>query len=162
MPRPSLTRYDIIRSANPRDTRASPQGVVSLPRDDLVRVIRRPYLTIALERVTGIEPATTAWKAVVLPLHHTRIFLIVDLLNRPGRSRSTRRVLLLNLDSLGRKKQLLSLTMRFRFNSPLLNSVAGDKELHVGMEGFEPPASPSRRERADQTAPHSEYTIFCY
>ena len=25
------------------------------------------------KRVTGIEPATTAWKAVVLPLNYTRV-----------------------------------------------------------------------------------------
>ena len=28
---------------------------------------------IRLERVTGIEPVTRAWKARMLPLHHTRI-----------------------------------------------------------------------------------------
>ena len=29
-----------------------------------------------LERVKGIEPSTTAWKAVVLPLNYTRIYYI--------------------------------------------------------------------------------------
>jgi hypothetical protein len=27
-----------------------------------------------MERVMGIEPTTTAWKAVVLPLNYTRLF----------------------------------------------------------------------------------------
>ena len=31
-------------------------------------------LAVAMERVTGIEPALTAWKAEVLPLNHTRKF----------------------------------------------------------------------------------------
>jgi hypothetical protein len=29
-----------------------------------------------MERVKGIEPSSTAWKAVVLPLNYTRIFII--------------------------------------------------------------------------------------
>ena len=29
-----------------------------------------------IERVAGIEPASSAWKAEVLPLYHTRIMLI--------------------------------------------------------------------------------------
>jgi hypothetical protein len=33
----------------------------------------RPILE-KLERVMGIEPTTTAWKAVVLPLNYTRIY----------------------------------------------------------------------------------------
>ena len=28
-----------------------------------------------MERVMGIEPTTTAWKAVVLPLNYTRLFI---------------------------------------------------------------------------------------
>ena len=28
--------------------------------------------SLVMERVTGIEPVTRAWKARVLPLHHTR------------------------------------------------------------------------------------------
>ncbi|CAL7000200.1 protein of unknown function [Lactiplantibacillus plantarum] len=31
------------------------------------------------KRVTGIGPATTAWKAVVLPLNYTRIMDLVGL-----------------------------------------------------------------------------------
>ncbi len=30
-----------------------------------------------MERVMGIEPTTTAWKAVVLPLNYTRVYLIL-------------------------------------------------------------------------------------
>lgn len=30
-------------------------------------------MPFCLKRVTGIEPVTTAWKAVVLPLNYTRI-----------------------------------------------------------------------------------------
>ncbi len=32
------------------------------------------YAQVCMERVMGIEPTTTAWKAVVLPLNYTRIF----------------------------------------------------------------------------------------
>ena len=32
-----------------------------------------PGLLLHLERVTGVEPASSAWKAEVLPLNHTRI-----------------------------------------------------------------------------------------
>ncbi len=31
-----------------------------------------------LERVVGIEPTLSAWKAEVLPLNYTRIFLLVE------------------------------------------------------------------------------------
>ena len=30
-----------------------------------------------LERTTGVEPATTAWEAGMLPLHHIRIYYII-------------------------------------------------------------------------------------
>ena len=33
-------------------------------------------LIFYMERVKGIEPSSTAWKAVVLPLNYTRIFII--------------------------------------------------------------------------------------
>ena len=37
-------------------------------------VFQRFFANCALlERVRGIEPLITAWKAVVLPLHHTRL-----------------------------------------------------------------------------------------
>jgi hypothetical protein len=32
-----------------------------------------------MERVKGIEPSTTAWKAVVLPLNYTRIYEILSI-----------------------------------------------------------------------------------
>ena len=32
-----------------------------------------PGLLLHLERVTGVEPASSAWKAEVLPLNHTRV-----------------------------------------------------------------------------------------
>jgi hypothetical protein len=31
-----------------------------------------------MERVMGIEPTTTAWKAVVLPLNYTRVIITLD------------------------------------------------------------------------------------
>ena len=31
-----------------------------------------------MERVAGIEPASLAWKAKVLPLYHTRIYSYLD------------------------------------------------------------------------------------
>jgi hypothetical protein len=38
-----------------------------------VRSNQLSYRPINMERVMGIEPTTTAWKAVVLPLNYTRI-----------------------------------------------------------------------------------------
>ncbi len=35
-----------------------------------------PMKYIVLERVMGIEPTTSAWKAEVLPLNYTRLFKI--------------------------------------------------------------------------------------
>ena len=50
----------------------------------------RNTLTIAvkaMERVTGIEPVTTAWEAVVLPLNYTRVNIeFSDLLRLHGTS----------------------------------------------------------------------------
>ena len=40
------------------------------------------------ERVTRIELATTAWKAVVLPLNYTRIKQKLNYLNGAGRNRT--------------------------------------------------------------------------
>jgi hypothetical protein len=34
-----------------------------------------------MERVKGIEPSTTAWKAVVLPLNYTRVLIYYLILN---------------------------------------------------------------------------------
>ncbi len=34
-----------------------------------------------LERVMGIEPTTTAWKAVVLPLNYTRKYIVILFFN---------------------------------------------------------------------------------
>ena len=38
-----------------------------------VKPFYRFDLLFCLERVTGIEPASSAWKAEVLPLNHTRV-----------------------------------------------------------------------------------------
>ena len=40
-----------------------------------VRSNQLSYRPIIMERVMGIEPTTTAWKAVVLPLNYTRIII---------------------------------------------------------------------------------------
>ena len=45
------------------------------------------YLLI-IKRVTRIELATTAWKAVVLPLNYTRIKQKLNYLNGAGRNRT--------------------------------------------------------------------------
>ena len=37
-----------------------------------------------LERVAGIEPASSAWKAEVLPLNYTRYFLLSSILVEGG------------------------------------------------------------------------------
>ena len=48
------------------------------PTSPLPRVCStpEPHEHIKLERVAGIEPASSAWKAEVLPLYHTRITVI--------------------------------------------------------------------------------------
>lgn len=42
------------------------------------------------ERATGLEPVTTAWKAVVLPLHHARSNQSAPILPEATRQRNTR------------------------------------------------------------------------
>lgn len=44
-------------------------GLRSRPREAL----RASDLGLSLERVTGIEPAFSAWEADVLPLNYTRV-----------------------------------------------------------------------------------------
>ena len=44
-------------------------GDLILTKDALYRL---SYISEYLERVAGIEPASSAWKAEVLPLYHTR------------------------------------------------------------------------------------------
>jgi len=39
------------------------------------------FLLLRLERVMGIEPTQSAWKAEVLPLNYTRLVTAVDWLN---------------------------------------------------------------------------------
>ena len=39
-------------------------------------VARRDDLPVMLERVMGIEPTSSAWKAEVLPLNYTRLILL--------------------------------------------------------------------------------------
>ncbi len=41
---------------------------------DAILVLRNSKTTSPLERVMGIEPTSSAWKAEVLPLNYTRIF----------------------------------------------------------------------------------------
>jgi hypothetical protein len=55
-------------------------GTSSLPRKcsapELCGLILGFPLTIHLERVMGIEPTSSAWKAEVLPLNYTRLSFI--------------------------------------------------------------------------------------
>ena len=37
----------------------------------------RPFSLLTMERVMGIEPTTSAWKAEVLPLNYTRNYMAV-------------------------------------------------------------------------------------
>ena len=47
----------------------------SLYRPKVQRSETSPAWTFTLERVTGIEPALSAWEADVLPLNYTRVQL---------------------------------------------------------------------------------------
>ena len=70
-----------IRTASLRSVREAPPEPRALNRVRFPSPIRMLWKTapggavrIALERVTGIEPAWSAWKAEVLPLNYTRIW----------------------------------------------------------------------------------------
>jgi hypothetical protein len=52
-----------------------------------VRSNQLSYRPQSMERVMGIEPTTTAWKAVVLPLNYTRKKIKV-FVNTGGRGRT--------------------------------------------------------------------------
>ena len=47
------------------------------------RAVQKAFYRELLERVAGIEPASSAWKAEVLPLYHTRLFFISRLYYGP-------------------------------------------------------------------------------
>jgi hypothetical protein len=49
---------------------ASPRVATNLLRDDVTQNLKA--LPQTLERVKGIEPSSSAWKAVALPLSYTR------------------------------------------------------------------------------------------
>jgi hypothetical protein len=66
-----LTRYDVVDAMD----RRLRDGQLAVKRSHWVSGNRRkdaPDLDIYLERVTGIEPALSAWEADVLPLNYTR------------------------------------------------------------------------------------------
>lgn len=45
----------------------------SLPRKCSTPELQEQIALLKMERVAGIEPAPSAWKAEVLPLNHTRM-----------------------------------------------------------------------------------------
>ena len=62
--------------ADPRTSFHVLKKDVRTPHHFDARGVRRDgRMLYDLERITGLEPAQTAWKAVVLPLHHIRISL---------------------------------------------------------------------------------------
>ena len=75
LPRPSPSgrqRRQRVQRAQRRASRPARTAHESAKRKQ-VKPFMRSDLPFFLERVTGIEPASSAWKAEVLPLNHTRV-----------------------------------------------------------------------------------------